>query len=470
MPPLTIDLTDGQLAIVRHFGNAMGMSDAEAAKHFMLRDALDWYAKVMVREAREGQPSAPLPAAEKPPPVVPVQEPAHRQPLRTEGAHAAWTNEEYAKLRQWRAEGVSARQMADRLGRSVAAVNTRISMLKLPRGKRAKKNGVATPHRRFTNHAPIDPERTHGLADDHPAVIDGRTLFPSTVADPAAQANVLISGANSPKLGDCVVKGPWAGLPIYSLTLEERATCPRSCHVWRECYGNGMPMARRHRHGPELIAAIDTNLRKLLDVHEQGIVVRLHQLGDFYDNPYVAAWWMWLNELRALRVFGYTAHPKKSKIGLAIGELNHSFPDRCAIRFSAAEPQPMGATTIRRKDRGRVGEGIVCPAQTDDTACCGSCGLCWHPEARDKTIVFMLHGRKSAAEAKRNPAKAGKPWPAEKRTGRPALTESDNVREHGGVFSRPMQRRCLECDQIFKTRSVDQTVCGHCGTGASASP
>jgi hypothetical protein len=39
-------------------------------------------------------------------------------------------------------------------------------------------------------------------------------------------------------------------------------------------------------------------------------------------------------------------------------------------------------------------DGIVCPAQTNRTECCGTCGLCWHENAVDKTIIFIEHGRR----------------------------------------------------------------------------
>jgi hypothetical protein len=37
---------------------------------------------------------------------------------------------------------------------------------------------------------------------------------------------------------------------------------------------------------------------------------------------------------------------------------------------------------------------IVCPAQTSKTAACSSCGLCWAPAARSKTVAWLKHGIK----------------------------------------------------------------------------
>jgi hypothetical protein len=90
------------------------------------------------------------------------------------------------------------------------------------------------------------------LAADNPALAEGRTIFPSTVVGTMESPRFLVSGHNNPKLGKEVQKGPRAGWPIFHLTLEERATCPRSCPVWAGCYGNAMPFARRHRGGRRL--------------------------------------------------------------------------------------------------------------------------------------------------------------------------------------------------------------------------
>lgn len=52
----------------------------------------------------------------------------------------------------------------------------------------------------------------------------------------------------------------------------------------------------------------------------------------------------------------------------------------------------MQATTIWREARGKVEEGIVCPAQSGDTTACATCALCWSPWAGDQRIVFLGHG------------------------------------------------------------------------------
>lgn len=239
--------------------------------------------------------------------------------------------------------------------------------------------------RRFTEHA--SSGRSVVLKFNHPAAQDARTLFPSTVVDVADSPRLLVSGANQRKLGDRIVKGAWRGLPIYTLTLEERATCPRSCHHWLSCYGNNMHFSRRHRHGEELEKRLKYEVAALLRQHPQGVAVRLHILGDFYSFRYVKLWSDLLGQHPKLRVFGYTAWQPVTEVGAAIQIANELFPERCAIRFSGIESGPMHAA--------REGaDGVVCPVQTGNTDCCGTCGLCWASAFRDKTIVFLNHGRR----------------------------------------------------------------------------
>lgn len=254
---------------------------------------------------------------------------------------------------------------------------------------------------RFPSNHSDAPEQVMGLAEDHRAVVQGRSLFPSTVVAPGDSPRILVSGKEQRKLGDRVTKGPWAGMRIYALSLEERATCPKTCHHWLSCYGNGMPRARRHAHGPQLEELLGDEIKLLNRQHPGGFVVRAHVLGDFYSVGYVEAWELWLDAFPALHVFGTTAWPRDSDIGGRLNKLTSRSWDRFAIRFSAAEPSAQGATTIwREPEAPRVPEGIVCPAETGRTANCGTCGLCWAPNARKQTIVFVAHGRKTGPRKK----------------------------------------------------------------------
>ena len=100
------------------------------------------------------------------------------------------------------------------------------------------------------------------LMPGHAAREQGRTLFPSTVVHASLSPRVLIDGVNQRKIGRKVTKGRWTGMRIFTLTLEERATCPRACQQWDSCYGNNMPYARRHIGGAEFEAKLDAEASK----------------------------------------------------------------------------------------------------------------------------------------------------------------------------------------------------------------
>lgn len=239
------------------------------------------------------------------------------------------------------------------------------------------------------------------LRADHRAVRLGRTLFPKSVVDAADAPRLLVSGANQRKLGDRVTVGRWKGMPIFALTLEERATCPTSCHHWSTCYGNGMPFSRRHRAGAALEARLIDEVAALSMRYPAGFVVRLHVLGDFYSTGYVALWAALLDTYPALHVFGYTAWPAGSEIGRAVADLAACRWDSFSVRRSTSAPAPGSAVTITDAGDIDARTTIVCPAQTGKLSCCGACGACWHPAARGKAIAFILHGmkRRGAVEA-----------------------------------------------------------------------
>lgn len=61
------------------------------------------------------------------------------------------------------------------------------------------------------------------------AVREKRTVFQKQVAHPSTVTNVLVSGHSNVKIGRDVRKGKFKHYWIYTLSLQERATCPESC-------------------------------------------------------------------------------------------------------------------------------------------------------------------------------------------------------------------------------------------------
>lgn len=222
----------------------------------------------------------------------------------------------------------------------------------------------------------------------HPSVRAGRSIFPSRVFDPDEVQRVLKTGHQSRKIGKVVTKGKRRGWPIFTLTLEERATCPSSCAAWAFCYGNNMQAAERITHGAELMAALERELADLQVRHPAGFMVRLHVLGDFWSTDYVAFWSAMLERFPAVHVFGFTAHGPQSEIGraLALMTADHGWA-RCAIGFSGLDHFEDRASHVISPGE-KPAHAIVCPAQTGGTDCCATCALCWHSE---RSIAFWRH-------------------------------------------------------------------------------
>lgn len=260
---------------------------------------------------------------------------------------------------------------------------------------------AAKPHRlqvsRFAS-ADIDPARAQDLRADHPALINSHSIFTDQVVGTHTSPRFLVTGHNNPKLGRKMLKGPRTGWPIFQLTLEERTTCPRSCPVWAGCYGNAMPFARRHRVDAGFMAALRGEVLTVARQYPDGLLIRLHTLGDFFSVEYVLLWAELLAELPQLHVFGYTARreddadPETQKIAKAVRMLTTGMWSRFAIRTSHPEFGPQRSVVVDAAPD--VPDVIVCPAQVEATEACATCGLCWAEPARGKTIAFLKHGMK----------------------------------------------------------------------------
>lgn len=225
-------------------------------------------------------------------------------------------------------------------------------------------------------------------------VQEGRTKFSKSVRPVASMAHLLVSGHSNVKIGRDVRKGKFRGYRIYTLSLEERKTCPSSCQHWQTCYGNNMPFAKRIDHtDPAFLPTLEKEIAYLLaqPANAEGILIRLHALGDFYSLAYVGFWREMLTMHRRLALFGYTARLPglfpSGAIGNSIVALNAHFPERCIIRFSNGGRERMSTVTIL-DETSRPADAFVCPEQTGKTRCCATCGACW---STIKNVAFMEH-------------------------------------------------------------------------------
>lgn len=309
-------------------------------------------------------------------------------------AQVAWTREDRRQLTDlwYQRPPLSIERIAEIMGREATAVYAKARAMGFPgrreigggkrRGRRKAKHGGSL--RRFAgvqNSAgpkiilePHDPRSRAGI-----------TVFPTTVLPAAQMPRLLKSGHNSRKIGKQVAKGRLKGAPIFTLTLEERATCPRSCEQWANCYGNNMHFAQRISDDGTLIRRLWGELAALNAEFPKGFLIRLHVLGDFYSPEYVRFWRQALEEFPGLWIFGFTARRPPDPIGIEIVALARDFYDRFRMRFSGLREPEDGAIVI---DRREDAIGIICPAEGDPDRCCATCGLCWHS---NRSISFMRH-------------------------------------------------------------------------------
>ncbi len=220
-------------------------------------------------------------------------------------------------------------------------------------------------------------------------------LFPTMVKEwtPEVGETILKDGVSNSKIGGKVLLGWLKGARIFTLSLEERATCPRSCGLWTRCYGNQMPHARRWKHGKAFEAALADEVRDLCAQHGK-VLIRLHVLGDFYSFDYLKMWVALLDQLPGLHIFGFTAHAPGSEIGAAIARVRQALGMRFAIRHSGFTGQWGTFTVPFNTGQKRYGDAVVCPEQRgasgDDRSDrhCGNCGFCW---SNGGPLVFIEH-------------------------------------------------------------------------------
>ena len=218
------------------------------------------------------------------------------------------------------------------------------------------------------------------------------TMYPNARRSIAELKTGALKLSKNNKIADkgklpIVKKGKFKGYVIFTLTLEERATCPRECYHWDNCYGNNMVFAHRIEHGPALEAKLREEVEELCNTYK-GVIIRLHVLGDFYSVQYVAFWQSLLCKYDNLAVWGYTGNTRNSDIGLAIRAVRGGFGNRFAVRFSNDLIYKFAANSTERAAPVK-GRSFVCPEQTGDVANCANCALCWSADTRQ--VLFMTH-------------------------------------------------------------------------------
>lgn len=219
------------------------------------------------------------------------------------------------------------------------------------------------------------------------AVSEGRTVYVYARRDAQTTRPILKPASHNRKLSDerggRWRKGPWIGMPLYSLTLEERATCDSACPMRAICYGNNTPFAHRFEANDALMIGLASELDVLARRYPNGFSVRLHVLGDFFSRAYVYWWWQQLARHPMLRVYGFTH--RQHGIKSAIDETREAYPNRFVIRQSDATPSGQTGGVANVNDS----RFPTCPVQSGKVRSCLDCGLC--PNTNIIGISWQIH-------------------------------------------------------------------------------
>jgi len=217
------------------------------------------------------------------------------------------------------------------------------------------------------------------------------TMYHNARRSVSDSVNVLKQSKNN-KIADkgklpIVKKGKFKGAVIFTLTLEERATCPSYCRHWDDCYGNNMAFAHRFQHGAELENKLEQEVAELCATYKS-IIIRLHVLGDFYSVQYVRLWHKLMTKYDNMAVWGYTGYRPDSDIGKALLYNYQRFGMRWSVRFSDAADIQLSAMSAE-VSKPVKGQSFICPEQTGAASNCANCTLCW--QQPEQQVIFLTH-------------------------------------------------------------------------------
>jgi len=145
-------------------------------------------------------------------------------------------------------------------------------------------------------------------------------------------------------------------------------------------------LSHRFMGNDALMKRLDDELNLFIHKNiKEGILIRLHVVGDFFSVNYVKFWKKMLDIYSNISIFGYTARTPFSDIGKEIVILRSLEWDRFSVRFSNSFEK------LSANSENLLGnkQGIICPEQLDKTKNCASCGLCWNNKVDN--IIFKTH-------------------------------------------------------------------------------
>ena len=230
------------------------------------------------------------------------------------------------------------------------------------------------------------------LKETHNAIVNHTTLYNAsqfTIRDVSNYKHRVLKLSTNKKLGKVITKGKHKGKVMLTLTLIERETCTNECEHYTTCYGNNMPFTHRFEVNEAFMIRLESDIGYYVKKYPQGILIRLHVLGDFESIQYVEFWNRMLHTYSSIAIYGYSRNHITSKyenisaIGYKIIAIRNIHKDRFAIRFSNKLDDEFSANS-----RDITDKGITCLAQVKTNVSCSDCTLCWSSK---KPIGFITH-------------------------------------------------------------------------------
>jgi len=230
------------------------------------------------------------------------------------------------------------------------------------------------------------------LKETHNAIVNASTLYNAsqfTIRDVSNYKHRVLKLSTNKKLGKIVKFGKHKGKRIVTATLIERETCTNECEHYTTCYGNNMPFTHRFEVNEAFMMRLESDIEYYVKKYPQGILIRLHVLGDFESIQYVEFWNRMLYTYSTIAIYGYSRNHMTSKyehisaIGYKIIAIRNIHKDRFAIRFSNKLDDEFSANS-----RDITSKGITCLSQVKASVSCSDCTLCW---ASKKPIGFITH-------------------------------------------------------------------------------
>ena len=230
------------------------------------------------------------------------------------------------------------------------------------------------------------------LQKTHKAIVNASTLYSASkflIRNVTNYTPRVLKLSTNKKLGKVVKKGKHKGKRILTLTLIERETCTDECEHYTTCYGNNMPFAHRFEVNEAFMVRLESDIEYYVQKYPEGILIRLHVLGDFESIQYIEFWNRMLYTYSTIAIYGYSRNHITSKykhisdIGYKIIRVRTTHKERFAIRFSNKIDEEYSANS-----RDITDKGITCLAQVKTDVSCSDCTLCWSSK---KAIGFITH-------------------------------------------------------------------------------